>query len=205
MQKEKYNFWKWFLGVYIYTPKYPITIYNVQNKLKWYQSESMLTWLHFVNSIIAVWWYNSSSFSFCSFLLFYASQSISFFFFFSLSLWIWHCLFFIVHFFLFLVDSFDGFRPLLVASQCQIGSLPNKLSLFVRSLRPCHFHRARPHNIVSSWERTSLVARPHEEVSRWDRKTLVEQHCQRWANWGRRRPFAARHSHTQRQLAVLSG
>ena len=126
-------------------------------------------------------------------------------FFFSLSLWIWHCLFFIVHFFLFLVDSFDGFRPLLVASQCQIGSLPNKLSLFVRSLRPCHFHRARPHNIVSSWERTSLVARPHEEVSRWDRKTLVEQHCQRWANWGRRRPFAAGHSHTQRQLAVLSG
>jgi len=48
-------------------------------------------------------------------------------------------LFLLVCYFLFLVASFDGLRPVLVTSQCSISSLANKLRSFVRSpLLPPH-------------------------------------------------------------------
>ena len=43
------------------------------------------------------------------------------------------CLFFFF-FFLFLVASFDGLRPFLVASQCSFCSVANKLRSFIRTL-----------------------------------------------------------------------
>jgi len=125
-----------------------------KKKLKCYLSESMLLWLYFTNSmwsdglmcgdviLLSIVLYFSFAIL-CITMHFFLCLSYSF-----------------VSLSFFLVTTFDGLRPLLVASHCSLRSLANKLCSFVRSF-------VRSLMKISSAEDQFTRDRPRSQGSLW--------------------------------------